>query len=106
MPYFPGFDQEFNLILGDLDEISKRGSWWRDVRNAEVHIDLPELYKFRHEEINESRVAIETLRLIDFFDSFNDLLSRMNQAHINYMYDHLTAEDRIAFLINPHLVKQ
>jgi hypothetical protein len=98
MPYFPGFDQEFSVILADLDEISKRDSWWRDVRNAEVHIDIPELYKFRHEEINESKVAIETLGLIRFFNRFNDLLSRMNQAHINYMFDHLSVEGKIAAL--------
>lgn len=41
MHMFPGFKTEFASIKSKLDEISKSDSWWKDIRNAEVHIDIP-----------------------------------------------------------------
>lgn len=104
MPHFRGPDREYAGILQDLEEISKRDSWWKEIRSAEVHLDIPVLYDTRHEEINESQVVMETMRLIPFFNRFNDLLSRMNQAHINYMFEHLSNEDKAAVLRNPELI--
>ena len=103
IPHFHGPDREFAGILADLEEMSKRDSWWKEIRSAEVHLDLPILYESRHEEINESHVVMETMRLIPFFNRFNDLVSRMNQAHINYMFEHLSDEDKAAVLANPNL---
>jgi hypothetical protein len=104
MPHFRGPDREYAGILQDLEEISKRDSWWKEIRSAEVHLDIPVLYESRHEEINESQVVMETMRLIPFFNRFNDLLSRMNQAHLNYMFEHLSNEDKAAVLRNPELL--
>ncbi len=105
MPYFHGPDREFAGILADLEEISKSDSWWKDIRCAEVHIDIPVLYESRHEEINESKVVMETMRLIPFFNRFNSLLARMNAAHIKYMFENLSPEDKIAVLTKPDLLK-
>ena len=103
IPHFHGPDREFAGILTDLEEISKRDSWWKEIRSAEVHLDLPILYESRHEEINESQVVMEAMRLIPFFNRFNDLVSRMNQAHINYMFENLSDEDKAAVLANSNL---
>ena len=103
IPHFHGPDREFAGILTDLEEISKRDSWWKEIRSAKVHLDLPILYESRHEEINESQVVMETMRLIPFFNRFNDLVLRMNQAHINYMFEHLSDMDKAAVLANSNL---
>ena len=103
IPHFHGPDKEFAGILADLEEISKRDSWWKEIRSAEVHLDLPILYESRHEEINESQVVMETMRLIPFFIRFNALLPRMNLAHMNYMFEHLSDEDKAAVLANPYI---
>ena len=66
-------------------------------------IDLPILYESRHEEINESQVVMETMRLIPFFNRLNDLVSLMNQAHINYMFEHLSDKDKTAVLADSNL---
>ena len=105
MPYFHGPDKEFAEILADLEEISMRDSWWKEIRSAEVHIDVPVLYESRHEAINESKVVMETMRLIPFFNRFNALLARMNAAHIKYMFENLSTKDKIAVLTNPELLK-
>lgn len=104
MPHFQGPDREFARILDDLEEISKRDSWWKEVRCAEVHMDVPILYESRHEEINESQVVMETMRLIPFINRFNALLARMNHAHVIYMFDHLSDADKVAILSNPDLL--
>ena len=105
MPYFHGLDREFARILDDLEEFSNRDSWWKDIRCAEVHMDVPILYESRHEEINESQVVMETMRLIPFINSLNALLARMNHAHVIYMFDHLSDADKVAILSNPDLLK-
>ena len=104
MPHFHGPDREFARILEDLEEISKRDSWWKEVRSAEVHLDLPILYESRHKEINESQVVMETMRLIPFFIRFNELLTRMGDVHLAYMFEHLSNEDKVAVLSNPELL--
>ena len=93
MDIFPGFKKDFENILSDLENISKQDSWWKDVRNAEVHIDIVKLYESRHEEINESKVVMETKRLIDFFLRFNDLMTRMIRAYITHIQKHLKTEN-------------
>ena len=36
---FPGFRREYDELLSDLEQISK-DPWWKDVRDAEVHINI------------------------------------------------------------------
>ena len=104
MPHFHGPDIEYKSILADLEEMSKYDSWWKDIRCAEVHIDIPLLYESRHEIVNESQVVMETRRLIPFFCRFNDLLSRMGQAHLDYMFAQLDEKDRAALFATNTLI--
>ena len=90
--YFPGFQSEYNSILLDLKHLSEQSSWWKDERNIEVHLDMSQLYKTRHEEINESKVAMESHLLIDLLVQINKLMGRMHQAYIDYMVMHLKIE--------------
>lgn len=86
--YFPGFKAEFGKLSSDLEQISKN-PWWKEERNTEVHIDATKLYELRHEEINESKVAMEASILTDLFNRFNNLIARMLRAlldHINCKY--------------------
>ena len=92
MNYFPGFKSEYDSILLKLKRLSERSSWWRDERNIEVHLDMSQLYKTRHEEINESKVAMESHLLIDLLVQINKLMGRMHQAYIDYMVMHLKIE--------------
>ena len=90
--YFPGFQSEYNSILLDLKHLSEQSSWWKDERNIEVHLDMSQLYKTRHEEINESKVAMESHLLIDLLVQINRLMGRMHQAYLNHMMMHLKIE--------------
>ena len=90
--HFHGFKSEYDSILLKLKRLSERSSWWRDERNREVHLDMSQLYKARHEEINESKVAMEAHLLIDLLVQINRLMGRMHQAYIDYMMIHLKIE--------------
>ncbi|WP_289065329.1 hypothetical protein [uncultured Alistipes sp.] len=94
MPMFPGFRNKFNELSSDLALISK-DSWWKDERNAEVHINAGRLYELRHEEINESKVAMETMQLIDLFNRFNHLVNNMHRALLNHMIARYVKENGI-----------
>lgn len=83
MPMFPGFKSEFDELLSDLAQISK-DSWWKDERDAEVHIDAVRLYELRHEEINESKVAMEASQLLACFNRFNNLMRNLSKAALDY----------------------
>ncbi|MDE7382669.1 MAG: hypothetical protein K2M99_02145 [Treponemataceae bacterium] len=97
MPMFPGFRNEFDKLSSDLKQISK-DSWWKDERNAEVHINAGRLYELRHEEINESKVAMEAMQLIDLFNHFNHLIVRMHRALFDYMVTKYAEENGICAL--------
>lgn len=92
MNYFPGFKSEYDFILLKLKQLSEQRTWWRGERNIEVHLDMSQLYKARHEEINESKVAMETHLLIDLLVQINKLMGRMHQAYIDYIMMHLKIE--------------
>ena len=92
MNYFPGFQLEYDSILLKLKQLSEQSTWWKDERNIEVHLDMSQLYKTRHEEINESKVAMESQLLIGLLVQINKLMGRMHQAYIDYMVMHLKIE--------------
>ena len=92
MNYFPGFQLEYDSILLKLKQLSEQSTWWKDERNTEVHLDMSQLYKTRHEEINESKVAMESQLLMSLLVQINKLMGRMHQAYIDYMGMHLKIE--------------
>ena len=92
MNYFPGFQSEYDSIRLKLKQLSEQSTWWKDERNIEVHLDMSQLYKSRHEEINESKVAMEAHLLIDLLVQINRLMGRMHQTYIDYMMMHLKIE--------------
>lgn len=84
MPMFPGFQQKFNELISDFEQISKE-AWWKDERNAEVHIDVAKLYELRHEEINESKVALEADLLTSLIHHLDLFTRDLSGAYFSYM---------------------
>lgn len=82
MPMFPGFKGVFDELLSDLEQISK-DSWWKEERNAEVHIDAAKLYELRHEEINESKVVMEIRQLTALFRRINRFIADLARVYYN-----------------------
>lgn len=90
---FPNHRAEYDSILSQIDAISKQHTWWKDERNAEVHLDIEMLYKTRHEEINESKVVMETIPLIEFFNRLNSFMNEITLALITHIKKLLNIEE-------------
>ena len=71
---FPGFRNEFDELLSDLELISK-DSWWKDERDAEVHI--------------------EAGQLTNLFNRFNHLTAEMHRVYLNYLTAQFVKENGI-----------
>ena len=82
--FFPGFKEEFRKLMSDFEQLSK-DSWWKDERNAEVHIDAAKLYKLRHEEINESKVVMEAGQLTSLIHGLDLFTKKLYGAYFMYM---------------------
>ena len=97
---FPGFKREFDELKSDLSQISK-DTWWKEERNAEVHIDAYKLYDLRHEEINESKVVMETWQLIVLFNRIDHFICKLHRVYL----DHITGQFVKQNGYRPHLPK-
>lgn len=82
--FLPGFKGEFDKLMSDFEQLSKE-SWWKEERDAEVHIDVAKLYELRHEEINESKVVMESGQLTSLIHRFNLFTMNLYGAYFSYM---------------------
>ena len=57
------FEFEYRKLTYLLDNHSKSSSWWKDERDVETHLDIEKLYESRCEEIEESKVMMDSVKL-------------------------------------------
>ena len=86
MQYFP---EEINLQYQELTDLlekhSKSSSWWKEERNLETHLDMEKLYKSRQEEVIESKVMIDSLKLFRTLMAVDNFLTNMHACLRNYL---------------------
>lgn len=82
--FFPGFKWKFDKLMSDFEQLSKE-SWWKEERDAEVHIDVEKLYELRHEEINESKVVMEAEQLTSLIHRLDIFTRDMYGVYLNYI---------------------
>lgn len=88
LKYFPdGIKKQYQELSSLLEEHSKSSSWWRDERNVETHLDIEKLYMSRCEDVVESKVMMESLRLYDTLYAVNLFLTNMHACFYNYLLD-------------------
>lgn len=64
MKYFPEvIHNQYQELTDLLERHTKSSSWWKEERNLETHLDMEKLYKSRQEEVIESKVMIDSLKL-------------------------------------------
>lgn len=82
--FFPGFKGKFDELMSDFEQISK-DSWWKEERNAEVHVDATKLYALRHEEINESKVVMEARQLTSLIHRLDVFTRDLYGVYLNHI---------------------
>ena len=76
------FPEVINLQYQELTHLlekqSQTSSWWKDERNFETHLDIEQLYKSRQEEIIESKVMMDSLKLFNALMAVSHFLGNVH----------------------------
>ena len=89
LKYFPQeINQQYNYLSSLLDGHSKSSSsWWKDERDVETHLDTEKLYNSRCEDIIESKVMMESLKLYNTLFAVSNFLFNMHSCINNFCID-------------------
>ena len=74
--------QELSFLL---EKHAKSSSWWKDERNLETHLDSEKLYESRQEEIIESKVMMDSLKLFNSLLAVNHFLTNVHACLYNFL---------------------
>lgn len=82
--------QELSILL---EGHSKSSSWWRDERNVETHFDARKLYDSRCEEVVESKVMMDSLKLFNALYAVDGFLINMHVCINNFLINKYQREE-------------
>ena len=87
MKYFSEtINLQYQELTSLLEKHSRLSSWWKEERVQEVHyMDMIKLYESRQEELNESKVMMENLRLFNALLAVSHFLGNENGCLLNYL---------------------
>lgn len=76
--------KQYREITSYLDAYSKGSSWWKKDRDLETHLEAEDLFISRQEEINESKVIMDSMKLYRTLDAVNMFLTNAHACLTNY----------------------
>ena len=86
MKYFPEvINRQYQELTYLLEKQSHSSSWWKDERNYETHLDAEKLYKSRQEEIVESKVMMDSLKLFNTLMAVSNFLGNVHACLFNFL---------------------
>lgn len=86
MKHFPEvINRQYQELTSLLEKQSQTSSWWKDERNYETHFDTEKLYKSRQEEIIESKVMMDSLKLFNTLMAVSNFLGNVHACLFNFL---------------------
>lgn len=86
MKHFPEvINRQYQELTSLLEKQSQTSSWWKDERNYEIHLDTEKLYKSRQEEIIESKVMMDSLKLFNTLMAVSNFLGNVHACLFNFL---------------------
>ena len=86
LKYFPEeIRNQYQHLSSLLEEHSKASSWWKDERNVETHLDVEKLYESRCEDVIESKVMMDSLKLFNALFAMYGFLTNMHACLYNFL---------------------
>ncbi len=76
---------QYKHLSSSLEEHSKSSSWWKYERDLETHLDAEKLYASRCEDVIESKVMLESLKLFRTLRAVNFFLINMFACIRNFI---------------------
>ena len=87
------FQFEYRKLSYLLDNHSKSSSWWKDERNVETHLDIEKLYESRCEEIEESKVMMDSVKLFSTLYAVQLFLTKVNTYFHNIILGNIRNQE-------------
>ena len=85
---FPeNIQNQYKHLSSLLEEYSKSSSWWKDERDLETHLAAEKLYTSRCEDVVESMVMLDSLKLFRTLYAVNLFLTNMYVCFRNHLVD-------------------
>lgn len=86
MGHFPeSINRQYQELTFHLETHAQSSSWWREERNLETHVDAEKLYDSRQEEINESKVMMDSMKLFNTLLAVNHFLTNVHACLFNFL---------------------
>ncbi len=86
LKHFPeNIHNQYKQLSSLLEDHSKSSSWWRDERNVETHLDIENLYISRCEDVVESKVMLDSLKLFRTLYAVTCFLNNMHACLFNFL---------------------
>ena len=89
LPLMGRFPEVINLqykeLTYHLEKHAKSSSWWKEERNLETHMDTEKLYVSRQEEIIESKVMMDSMKLFNTLLAVNHFLTNVHDYLFNFL---------------------
>lgn len=86
MKYFPEvINRQYQDLTYLLEKQSHTSSWWKDERNFETHLDVEKLYKSRQEEVVESKVMMDSMKLFNVLMAVSNFLVNVHTCIFNFL---------------------
>lgn len=83
-------NRQYYELTYHLEKHAKSSSWWKEERNLETHMDTEKLYVSRQEEIIESKVMIDSMKLFNTLLAVNHFLTNIHAG----LFDFLVGKDK------------
>ena len=88
MKHFPPeIRRQHKIMTILLNNQASTSSWWKKERDLETHLDAAKMFVSRSEEIIESKVMMESLKLYNALLAVNEFLSNANACLLNTAID-------------------
>lgn len=91
LPLMRHFPEEINLqyqkLTDHLEKHAKSSSWWKEERNLETHMDAEKLYVTRQEDVVESKVMMDSMKLFNTLMAVNHFLTNVHACLFNYIVE-------------------
>ncbi len=86
LKYFPEeIKKQYQELSSLLEEQAKYSSWWKDERDSETHLDAEKLYASRCEDVIESKVMMDSLKLFNALYAVDGFLINMHVCINNFL---------------------
>ena len=89
MPWMSRFPEVINSQYQELtclmEKHAKSSSWWKEERNLETHLDTEKLYVSRQEDVIESKVIMDSMKLFNTLLAVNSFLTNVHACLYNFL---------------------